>query len=79
MVTFSLGVSTVILALGYGAQSVIRKRLATMRRFAVAARPVMGAVFAAVGIAISLKFRHVIEIWALDNLPRWLTELSVSI
>jgi len=50
-----------------------------MRRFAVAARPVMGAVFAAVGIAISLKFRHVIEIWALDNLPRWLTELSVSI
>jgi hypothetical protein len=50
-----------------------------MRRFAVAARPVMGAVFVAVGIAISLKFHHVIEIWALDNLPRWLTELSVSI
>ena len=79
MVTFSLGVSTVILALGYGAQSVIRKRQATMRRFAVAARPVMGGVFVAVGIAIFLKLHHVIEIWALNNLPTWLTELSVSI
>jgi len=79
MVTFALGVSTVILALGYGAQSVIRQRQAWMRRLANAARPVMGVVFIAVGIAILLKFHHVLEIWALDNLPVWLTELSVSI
>jgi len=79
MVTFLLGVSTVILALGYGAQSVIRKRQATMHRFAVAARPVMGVVFVAVGVAIFLKLHRVIEIWALDNPPTWITELSVLI
>ena len=79
MVTFALGVSTIILALGYGAQSVIRKRQAMMRRLAVAARPIMGLVFVAVGVAILLKFHHVLEIWALDNLPVWFTELSVSI
>ena len=79
MVTFALGVSTIVLALGYGAQSVIRKRQATMRRLAVAARPVMGGVFVAVGVAILLKFHHVLEIWAIDYLPVWFTELSVSI
>ncbi len=79
MITFALGVSTVILALAYGAQSVIRKRQAAMRRFANAARPVMGAVFVAVGTAILFKFHHVIEIWALDNLPAWFTDFSVSI
>lgn len=79
MITFALGVSTIILALGYGAQSVIRQRQAMLRRFATAARPVMGVVFIAVGVAILLKFHHVLEIWALDNLPVWFTELSVSI
>ena len=79
MITFALGVSTIILALGYGAQCVIRQRQAMLRRFATAARPVMGVVFIAVGVAILLKFHHVLEIWALDNLPVWFTELSVSI
>jgi len=79
MVTFALGVSTIILALGYGAQSVIRKRQAMMRRLAFAARPIIGVVFIAVGVAILLKFHHVLEIWALDTLPVWFTELSVSI
>lgn len=79
MVTFALGVSTIILALGYGAQSVIRKRQALMRKIAFASRPVMGLVFIAVGTAILLKFHHTIEIWALDNMPAWLLDLSVSL
>lgn len=79
MVAFALGVSTIILALGYGAQSVIRKRQALMRKIAHAARPVLGVVFIAVGAAILLKFHHAIEIWALDNMPAWLLDLSVSL
>jgi len=51
IVTFALGVSTVILALGYGPKSVIRKRQDVMRRFAVAARPVMGPALAKTGAA----------------------------
>lgn len=79
MVAFALGVSTIILGLGYGAQSVIRKRQAWMRNLANTARPVMGVVFIAVGLAILFKLHHLAEIWALDNLPAWFTELSVSI
>ena len=79
MVTFALGVSTIILALGYGAQSVIRKRQAWMRTLAGSARPIMGTVFVAVGLAILFKFHHTLEFWALEYLPEWFTELSVSI
>lgn len=79
MVTFALGVSTIILALGYGAQSVIRRRQAWMRSLAGSARPIMGAVFVAVGLAILFKFHHTLEFWALEYLPAWFTELSVSI
>ncbi len=79
MVTFALGVSTIILALSYGAKSAIRNRQVLMRRIATVARPVMGAVFVAVGLAILFKFHHLAEIWALENMPPWLVDLSVSI
>ena len=79
MVAFALGVSTIILALGYGAQSAIRGRQAAMRRFAHAARPAMGVGFIAVGLMILFKVHHMLEFWALENLPAWFTDLSVSI
>ncbi|MBT8408430.1 MAG: cytochrome c biogenesis CcdA family protein [Alphaproteobacteria bacterium] len=77
MVAFALGVSSIILALGYGARSVIQKRQALMRRIAGQARPIMGATFVAVGLAILLKLHHVAERWALENLPAWLIDFSV--
>ena len=79
MVAFALGVSTIVLGLGYGAQSVIRKRQAWMRRMAGSARPIMGVAFVAVGLAILFKVHHMLEFWALEFLPAWFTELSVSI
>lgn len=79
MAAFALGVSTVVLALAYGAQSVIRSRQARLRRLAEVSRPIMGVVFIAVGLAILFKLHHAAEIWALDNLPEWLIALSVSI
>lgn len=79
MAAFAAGVSTIILALGYGAQSVIRKRQAWMRNLAGAARPIMGAVFVAVGLALYFRFHHVIEFWAVETLPAWLIDFSVSI
>ena len=79
MVAFALGVSTLILALSYGAQSVIRQRAGLVRAIAVKAQPILGAAFIAVGLAILFKFHHVVEIWFLDNLPAWFTEFSVSI
>ncbi len=79
MVAFALGVSTIILLLAYGAQSVLRRRKEAMMRLAQSSRPVLGIVFVAVGLAILFKLHHAAEIWALDNLPPWFTELSVSI
>jgi len=48
MLFFALGISTIILALGYGARSALQKRQAAMRKFATAARPLLGAIFIAV-------------------------------
>lgn len=79
MVSFALGVSTIILALGYGAQTALRRRQAWMRHLASSARPIMGGVFVAVGLALYFKLHHVIEFWALETLPPWLLDLSVSI
>jgi len=79
MMAFALGVSTIILALGYGARSVIQNRQALMRTIAAKARPILGIVFIAVGVGLLLRVHHIIEIWAIENLPAWLIDLSVSL
>ena len=79
MVFFALGVSTIILALGYGARSALQKRQAAMRRFAVAARPLLGAIFIAVGLMLFFKWHYVIEGYLLDIMPIWLQDLSVKL
>ena len=79
MTSFAAGVSTIILALGYGARSAILRRQSAMRALAGRARPILGAVFVAVGFAILFKLHHVIEYWAIQTLPTWLIDLSVSI
>ncbi len=79
MVAFAMGVSTIILVLGYGARAAIMRRQASMRIIAEKSRPIMGVIFVAVGVMILFKFHHVIEGWMLDHLPIWLTDFSVSI
>ncbi|WP_371170271.1 cytochrome c biogenesis CcdA family protein [Aliiroseovarius sp. 2305UL8-7] len=79
MIAFALGVSTIIIALGYGARAAIMRRQALMRRIAQKSRPIMGAIFVAVGAAILFRFHHVLEAWAVQTLPTWLTDLSVSL
>ena len=79
MISFAAGVATIILALGYGARSALQRRQALMRRIAQQARPVLGVVFVAVGLMILFRLHHMIEAWALDVLPYWLTDFSVSL
>ena len=79
MLFFALGISTIILALGYGARSALQKRQAAMRRFAAAARPLLGAIFVAVGLMLFFKWHYVIESWLLDIMPIWLQDLSVAL
>lgn len=77
MTAFALGVSTLILGLAYGARGLLST--GAMHALAERSRPIMGWVLISVGVALLLRLHHVIEIWALDNLPDWLIAFSVSI
>lgn len=79
MLAFAFGIGTVVVALGYGARSVLQKRTAALRRFAHASRPILGGVFIFVGVAILFRWHHMAEAWLLDILPVWLQDLSVSL
>ena len=63
MGSFALGVSSVILVLGYGSREAIRARQAQFRGLAERAKPIMGFTFLIVGIVIFFKFHYVIESW----------------
>lgn len=79
MIFFALGVSTIILALGYGARSALQRRQALMRRIATSSRPILGGIFIAVGLALFFNLHHVIEGALLDIMPYWLQDLSVAL
>lgn len=79
MSAFALGVSTLILALGYGARAALLRRQALMRRIAERSRPFMGLVFVVVGLAIFFRLHHLLDAWLLGILPAWFVDLSVSI
>ena len=77
MVFFAGGISTVVLALGYGAQSAIRARRDWLRSVAAKARPAMAVLFIITGLMLAFGLHKYAEIWLLDNLPFWLQDLSV--
>ncbi len=79
MGAFALGVSTIVLALGYGARSALKRRQALMRRIAARSKPLMGVLFVAVGTMILMQWHHVIEGWLVEHSPVWLQDLSVAI
>lgn len=74
MVLFAAGVSTVILALAY-----LARNTRALRRLAHVSRPLLGAVFVAVGLMLLFRLNHIIETWALDHMPGWLIDLSVTL
>ena len=78
MLSFAIGVSSVILVLGYGTGEAIRSRQNKLRGLAEKAKPIMGITFFLVGLMIFFKIHHLIEAWLLDVLPIWLQDLSVK-
>jgi cytochrome c biogenesis protein CcdA len=79
MVGFAAGVSTLILGIGLGGQELIRSRANALKGLASRSKPILGGVFVAVGLMILFRINHVIDYWAIQNLPEWLVNLSVSI
>lgn len=78
MVFFALGVSTLIVGIGMGAQSAIRTRAQALRGLAQKSKPIMGGVFVAVGLMILTGVHHIIEAWAVQTLPYWFQDLSIK-
>lgn len=79
MLSFSLGISTVVLALAYGTREAIRTRQDALRSLAEKSKPIMGVIFILVGLAILFKINHYIDAALLDIMPEWLLNLSVSL
>jgi len=78
MLSFGFGISTVIVALGYGTQEAIKRRQHNLRGLAHRAKPIMGFVFLLVGLMIFFKIHHVIEGWLVSVLPYWFQDLSTN-
>jgi len=79
LAVFALGVSTIILALGYGTRDAIRRRKDAMAALAEKSRPIMGGVFILVAVMILTKTHHRIEAALINMLPTWLLDLSVAV
>lgn len=79
MFFFAVGVSSIIIVLGYGARTVLSKHQTALKRIALASRPLMGASFIIVGGMLLLEWHHIAEAWLLDRMPLWLIDLSVSL
>lgn len=79
MTGFALGVGTLIVGIGYGARSFLTRNRDVMRRIANMSRPIMGAVFLLVGVAILFRLHYMAEAWLLSIMPEWLLLFSVSI
>lgn len=78
MLAFALGVSSLILAAGYGLRGWMRRNSGVLAGLAARARPAMGLAFVAVGLALALGLHHRAEAALIRWLPAWLIDLSVT-
>lgn len=79
MAVFSLGAATVMLGLAYGTRGLIGTRKNFLAKIAPHAKTILGVGLIIVGVAIVFHFDQLAEGWAIENLPVWLVDLSVSI
>ncbi len=79
MAFFALGVSTLIVGLGLGGREAIRTRAGALRGLAGRSRPILGIAFISVGVMLYFQLDHYIEAWALEVMPIWLQDISVSL
>lgn len=79
MVLFSAGAATVMLGLSYGARSLIASRRSALAAIMPHAKTILGVGLIVVGLAIVFHLDRVVEGWALETLPSWFTEFSVSL
>ncbi len=78
MLAFALGVSTVILVLGALSRDALMRQRDRMQKLSQLARPIMGGLLVFIGLFLLLGFHYTIERWAIENLPYWFQDLSIT-
>ena len=79
MASFALGTSTIILALAYGTREAVARRQESFKKIAANSKWIMAIALIAVGAAILMGLLHLIEGLAVQYLPVWFQDLSVSL
>lgn len=79
MLSFGLGVSTIVIALGYGTGEAIRRRKERLHGLSEKAKPIMGVAFVLVGLMILFKVHYMLEGWLVEILPYWFQDLSIRL
>ena len=73
----SPGVSSVILLLSTLSREALFKRRDALQRMSGGVRTATGLLLVALGLFLFFNLHHAVEIWAVENLPYWLQDLSV--
>jgi cytochrome c-type biogenesis protein len=79
MFAFGLGAAMVIALLAVGSQALIARRRQAFGRASRFAKPMAGALFATVGIAVLAGFDKRIEAFLVEHSPEWLITLATGI
>lgn len=78
MLAFAFGVSTIILVLGALSREALmrnRDRLQSISRWA---QPVTGGALVAIGVFLLMGLHYTVERWAIETLPYWFQDLSIT-
>lgn len=78
MMSFALGVSTVIMLLATVSRETLFKRRDLLQSLSGGARQIMGFLLVGLGLFLFFGLHHYFEIWAINNLPYWFQDLSVK-
>ena len=76
---FALGAASIVLLLAYGTRAALSGRRALLMQVAPHAKTALGIGLFAVGLAIIFRIDRLLEALAIDLLPTWLIDLSVSL
>lgn len=79
MLFFSAGAATIMLVLAYGTRQLVAGRKQWLAHISPHAKTILGYGLIVVGVAIVFHLDRVAEAWALQTLPPWLADLSVSL
>lgn len=77
MLSFAVGVSTIIMLLALASRETLFRHRDRLQRLSGGGRHLMGVMLVGLGLFLFFRLHHLIEAWAVANLPYWLQDLSV--